>query len=107
MQEKRFLGIDVGAETVKVVAEGIAFDVKELAVSAGKPFAIDFDQKDVGVGGHNVEIRTTDGASLWKGEVLTDPGQITYVVPALDPGTYVFICTVHPIPAMTGTLTVK
>ena len=95
------------AQTVKVVAEGIAFDVKELTVAAGKPFAIDFEQKDVGVGGHNVEIRTTDGVSLWKGEILTDPGQITYVVPALDAGTYVFICTVHPIPAMTGTLTVK
>jgi plastocyanin len=95
------------AQTVKVVAEGIAFDVKELTVDAGKPFAIDFEQKDVGVGGHNVEIRTTDGVSLWKGEILTDPGQITYVVPALDAGTYVFICTVHPIPAMTGTLTVK
>jgi len=95
------------AQTVKVVAEGIAFDVEELTVDAGKPFAIDFDQRDAGVGGHNVEIRTTDGTSVYKGEILTDPGQTTYVVPALEAGTYVFICTVHPIPAMTGTLNVK
>ncbi|MEO8208747.1 MAG: cupredoxin domain-containing protein [Chloroflexota bacterium] len=95
------------AQVVKVVAESIAFDVKELTVDAGKAFGIDFTQKDSGVGGHNVEIRTADGATLFKGLVLTDPGEITYVVPALDAGTYTFICTIHPIANMTGTLTVK
>jgi plastocyanin len=94
-------------QTVKVTAEGIAYDVKELTVEAGKPFAIDFVQKDAGVGGHNVEIRTQDGTSLFKGDVLDDPGETTYLVPALEAGTYTFICSVHPIPQMTGTLTVK
>ncbi len=95
------------AEHVAVTAENIAFDVKELSVTAGKAFAIDFTQKDAGVGGHNVEIRDGGGKTLFKGTVLTDPGQATYVVPALTAGTYTFICSVHPIPAMTGTLTVK
>ena len=95
------------AETVAITAEGIAYDVTELTVTAGKDFAIDFTQKDAGVGGHNVEIRTQDGTSLFKGQVLNDPGEITYLVPKLDAGTYTFICTIHPIPAMTGTLTVK
>lgn len=95
------------AQTVKITAEGIAYDVHELAVDAGKPFAIDFVQKDAGVGGHNVEIRTQDGTSLFKGGILSDPAETTYLVPALDAGTYTFICTVHPIPQMTGTLTVK
>jgi plastocyanin len=95
------------ATTVKVTAENIAFDVKELTVPADKPFAIDFTQKDAGVGGHNVEIRTADGQSIFDGQVLTDPGQVTYTVPALKAGTYTFICKIHPIPAMTGTLTVK
>ncbi len=95
------------AQIVKVVAETVAFDVKELSVAAGKAFGIDFDQRDVGVGGHNVEIRTADGASIYKGTVLNDPGQILYVVPALDAGTYTFICTIHPIASMTGTLTVE
>ena len=31
----------------------------------------------------------------------------TYTIPPSRPGTYTFICSVHPIPAMTGTLTVK
>ncbi len=94
-------------QTVAVTAEGIAYNVKELTVDAGKDFAIDFTQKDAGVGGHNVEIRTQDGTSIFKGEVLMNPGETTYLVPALEPGTYTFICSIHPIPAMTGTLTVK
>jgi plastocyanin/mono/diheme cytochrome c family protein len=96
-----------GSETVKVTAEGIAYDVKALTVSAGKAFAIDFIQKDAGVGGHNVEIRTQDGKTVFKGDVVGNPGEVTYSVPALDAGTYTFICSIHPIPAMTGTLTVK
>jgi plastocyanin len=36
-----------------------------------------------------------------------DGEQSTYVYPPLQAGTYVFICSIHPIPAMTGTLTVK
>ena len=95
------------ADVVDIVAEGIAFDVTELTVSAGAAFGIDFVQRDSGVGGHNVEIRTEDGTSLFKGTVLVDPGETTYVVPALDAGTYTFICTVHPIASMTGTLTVE
>jgi plastocyanin/mono/diheme cytochrome c family protein len=99
--------VGTGAEIVKVTAESIAFDVHELSVTAGKSFGIDFTQKDTGVGGHNVEIRTQDGTSIFKGDVLTDPGETTYSVPALDAGTYTFICSIHPIAAMTGTLTVK
>jgi plastocyanin len=30
---------------------------------------------------------------------------VDYLVPALDPGEYTFICDFHPIQAMTGTLT--
>ncbi|HYN70574.1 MAG TPA: cupredoxin domain-containing protein, partial [Candidatus Eisenbacteria bacterium] len=95
------------AETLELTAEAIAFDKKTLEAPADEPFGIDFVQKDSGVGGHNVEIRDSSGTSLFKGAVLTDPGETTYVVSPLAAGTYTFICTVHPIPNMTGTLTVK
>lgn len=95
------------AQIVEVTAESLAFNVTELTVDAGKTWGIDFTQKDSGVGGHNVEIRTEDGTSLFKGEVLLEPGETTYTAPALDAGTYTFICSIHPIPTMTGTLTVK
>ena len=97
-----------GTETVKITAEAVKFDVHELTVTADKPFAIDFTQKDSGVGGHNVDIRSQDGATVYfSGQVLTDPGETTYSVPALKAGTYIFICKIHPFADMTGTLTVK
>ena len=95
------------AEILKITAEKFTFDVKELTVGADKAFGIDFNQKGVNEGGHNVEIRGADGKPIFDGVVLKDPGQVTYVIPALSAGTYTFICRIHPIPGMTGTLTVK
>jgi plastocyanin/mono/diheme cytochrome c family protein len=95
------------ATVVELTAEQIAFDKKELSAPAGQAFGIHFIQKDAGVGGHNVEIRDASGGTIFKGEVLNDPGETTYTIPALTAGTYTFICTVHPIAAMTGTLTVQ
>ncbi len=100
--------LPAGSDVLKLTAEGITYDVKELTATAGKSFGIDFTQKDpAGFGGHNVEIRDQSGKTLFDGEVLLDPGETTYVVPALPAGTYTFICRIHPIPAMTGTLTIK
>ena len=37
-----------------------------------------------------------------------EPGETTYVIPALPAGTYKYQCSVHPsVPNMNGTLTVK
>ena len=90
-----------------VTAQNIAFDVKDLSAPANQPFGIDFKQQDAGVGGHNIQIKDSGGTVVFDGQVLNDPGETTYVVPALPPGTYTFQCRIHPIPAMTGTLTVK
>ena len=95
------------APTVEIVAQGIEFDVTELSAPAGETFGIHFTQEDSGVGGHDVDIRTADGTTVVDNPVLTDPGETTYVVEGLDAGEYTFICSVHPIPAMTGTLTVE
>ncbi|HJW22687.1 MAG TPA: cupredoxin domain-containing protein [Candidatus Limnocylindrales bacterium] len=90
-----------------VTAQNIAFDVKDLSAPANQPFGIDFKQQDAGVGGHNIQIKDSGGTVVFDGQVLNDPGETTYVVPALPAGTYTFQCRIHPIPAMTGTLTVK
>jgi mono/diheme cytochrome c family protein/plastocyanin len=90
-----------------VVAQNVAFDVKELSATANKAFGIDFQQKDSGVGGHNISIKDANGNLVFDGQVLTDPGDTTYVVPGLAAGTYSFFCKIHPIANMTGTLTVK
>ena len=89
-----------------VVAQNIAFDVKQLTAPANKTFGIDFKQMDSGVGGHNILIKDSSGNIVFDGQVLLDPGETTYVVPALPAGTYSFLCKIHPIANMTGTLTV-
>ena len=93
------------ATVLKLTAEGVQYNVKTLDAPADKPFGIDFNQKDAGVGGHNVEIKDSAGTSLFKGEILIDPAEVTYSVPALKAGSYTFVCSVHS--NMTGTLTVK
>ena len=88
---------------LKVVASGIAFDVKELSAPADADFQIDFDNQDAGIP-HNIEIKDASGTSVFKGEIFNGAAVKTYTVPALAAGTYQFICTVHP--NMLGTLKV-
>jgi plastocyanin/mono/diheme cytochrome c family protein len=95
------------ATVVDLVALGVAFDKKELTVPAGQAFGINFDNQDPPGLPHNVQIKDSTG------KIIDDPATIdggtktTYTYPALTAGTYTFICKVHPIPNMTGTLTVK
>jgi plastocyanin/mono/diheme cytochrome c family protein len=95
-----------GSVVLNVTAQNIAFDVHELTAPAGQPFQIHFTNKDAGIP-HNIDIRLQDGTVVQANPNLTDAGETTYTIKALAAGTYVFICAVHPIPAMTGTLTVK
>jgi mono/diheme cytochrome c family protein/plastocyanin len=95
------------APVVAVTASGIKYDVKELSVPAGTTFGIQFTQEDAGVGGHDVDIRTEDGTTVVDNPVVTEPGETIYVIEGLDAGTYTYICSIHPIADMTGTLTVE
>ncbi len=94
------------AGTVSLSALGIAFEQSTVSAPAGKAFQIQFDNKDAGVP-HNVAIHKGDanGAEVFKGAIVTGPTTTTYDVPALDAGSYTFMCTVHP--NMTGTLTAQ
>jgi len=95
-----------GAQTV--VAKNIEFDVKTLEVDAGKPFTIFFRNEDPASVPHDVDIRSADGSQLVKDQSTINGGTSqAYQYDALQPGTYEFRCSVHPVPAMTGTLTVK
>lgn len=96
--------VPAGGEVLKLKAANTTFDAKALTATAGQPFTIDFTNNDAFA--HNVAIYQGD-KNLFRGALLTGPGTTHYVVTALPPGQYTFICEVHPIPAMTGTLTVK
>lgn len=94
-----------GATTVaEVTAQNIAFDQTALSVPADQAFQIAFDNQDSGVP-HNVEIKDSAGASLFKGEIFSGVDTRNYDVPPLAAGGYQFICTVHP--NMVGTLTAQ
>jgi mono/diheme cytochrome c family protein/plastocyanin len=84
----------------------LAFDKNALDVAADTEFAIHFDNQDAGQT-HDVDLRDSGGAVLDDQATITGPAEATYVYKPLAAGSYTFICSVHPIPQMTGTLTVK
>lgn len=97
-----------GATTLTLSAANIAYDTLELEVPADMPFAIQFANDDPPGVPHDVDIRETDNATVVQDQATTDGGtSTTYTYDPLPAGTYTFICSVHPIPAMTGTLTVR
>lgn len=84
-------------------AEGLAYDTTELAVSANEAFVIVFENREAV--SHNLSIYADDGLRdrRFEGVLFGGPATRWYPVPALAPGTYVFVCDLHP--SMRGTLT--
>lgn len=95
-----------GAGSVAISALGIAFERAAVSAPAGEPLQIVFANNDAATP-HNVAIRRDNpsGEEVFKGEIFDGVATQTYDVPALDAGTYAFICTVHP--NMVGTLTAE
>jgi plastocyanin len=90
-----------------VVAKAIEYDVKQLQAPAGQPFTIDFKNEDPATTTHDIDIRGPDGAVLQDQQPIAGGSEQVYQYTALEPGTYQYICSIHPIPLMTGTLTVQ
>ncbi|HEX5627404.1 MAG TPA: cupredoxin domain-containing protein, partial [Actinomycetota bacterium] len=85
----------------------IAFDTSTIDLPAGEASTIHFVNDDSGVQ-HNIAIYPTadDLANdLFRGELLTGPGEIDYSVDPLEAGEYYFHCDVHP--TMSGTVNVS
>jgi cytochrome c oxidase subunit II len=97
-----------GAPVLNVAAKDISFDTKALEAAADQPFVIDFKNQDPAAITHDIEIRQSDGTTVvQKQEAIPGGTEKSYQYDALPAGTYTFICSIHPVPAMTGTLTVK
>lgn len=91
---------DSAGSAVTIGAEQIAFVNDEVVVAAGE-ISIVFENRDDGVP-HNLHI--TDGIDA-KTEIETGPTTQELNVTIDEPGTYAFVCDVHP--QMTGELTVQ
>lgn len=95
-----------GGPTLELSADQIAFDTKELSAPADTGFQIHLTNLEGVV--HNVSIFDANGEKVFTGDPVTGPdAEITYSVPPLPAGEYTFICDYHPVPDMTGTLTVQ
>ncbi|MGH2692129.1 MAG: cupredoxin domain-containing protein [Actinomycetota bacterium] len=92
-------------DVLSIAAQGLAFDKDCLAVEAGAPFSIDFDNQEAVQ--HNVAIYTEEGGDpLFQGEVIMGPTTTTYEPDPIDePGDLHFQCDIHPT-TMTGTFVI-
>jgi plastocyanin len=79
---------------IELVAKNVHFSVKCLVVPAGKPLTVSFQNKDSV--NHNFSIYTLDFAGEFTGDITYPNEKVTYEVPALEPGQYLFQCDIHP-----------
>lgn len=97
----------VPATAFTIVAKGIAFNMTVITVPANAAFTIAFDNQDPPGVTHDIDIRAADKTTVVQNQEVTNGGsRATYAYTGLAPGTYVFICSIHPS-VMSGTLTVK
>jgi len=97
--------VNPGGVVLKVAADHIAYSIHELTAPADEPFTIEFTNNEAI--SHNVAIYQGKTA-IFHGALVSGPGKtVSYVIKALPAGEYTFICDVHPVPDMTGKLTVK
>jgi len=96
---------DEPSETkIQLLAKNVHFNVKCLVVPAGEPLTVAFQNKDFV--NHNFSIYTLEFASEFTGDITYPQERITYKVPALEAGQYLFQCDIHPAD-MSGPLIVR
>jgi plastocyanin len=100
-------GATPGPAGTAVVAKDIAYDVHDLEVAADAAFSIQFRNDDAPTITHDIDIRDAGGTVVANQQPIPGGKSETYNYEPLAVGAYEFFCSVHPIPAMTGTLTVK
>ncbi len=91
-----------------LTAKDIAYDKHAFTVPANTAFTITFTNAEPPGVTHDVDVRASDKTTVLQNQDVTNGGsKATYQYKGLPAGTYVFICSIHPIANMTGTLTVK
>ena len=90
-----------------VTAKGIAYDGLAIHVEADKGFSIHFRNDDPSTVPHDIDIRNSSDRVMQDKPTIDGGKDVIYDFTGLPAGTYKFECSIHPIPAMTGTLTVK
>ncbi len=94
---------DGSGDRLTLVGEDIAFDTTQLTARAGRQVTITFENRDTGVP-HNLWIDGPAGSIATEIEVGTITQTLTFTID--EPGTYQFLCQVHPV-AMVGQLVIE
>jgi plastocyanin len=93
---------------IVVSAMAVKYQQASIELAADVPTQLRFHNMDAGIP-HNIAIHEgaadAVGAELFQGEIFNGDDERLYDIPPLAPGSYVFVCTVHP--NMVGALTVK
>ncbi len=79
----------------RLVAANLQFAPRALTVKAGVPFTIGVDNRDASVP-HDLIVSTPTGTWIVQSDLVPGPAQFVVKVPALQPGIYVFTCSIHP-----------
>jgi len=95
---------------LEITAENTLFDKDELVEPVGQPLTVTYPNKDAGLL-HDFDVYTLDEEGepdelVFDGEIFEGIDTKTFTVPALEAGTYQFICSVHPA-TMVGALIVE
>ena len=88
--------------TVTVVAKDVKFQTTDVPVKANEAFDLVLDNQDSAP--HNIKVSDASGKEIYKGQIVTSQ-KVDNAIPALAPGTYTFVCEVHP--DMRGTITAQ
>lgn len=80
---------------VIVTANELEFDANTIEAPAGEAFTITLDNADSVP--HNISVYTEEGGEvIIEGEIIDGGETVEVEVPALEAGTYFFVCDLHP-----------
>jgi len=94
---------DPAGPWIAISAADIAFNQAAVSVASNQPFTIVFENREAVPHNVSLDAGAPDSERRFEGAVVNGPATRWYAVPALAPGTYRFVCDVHP--SMTGRLT--
>jgi plastocyanin len=95
---------EVSDGAVTITADDLQFDATSIEASSGEAFTITLVNNDSAP--HNISIyREEGGERIVEGTVINGGEETEVQVPALEAGTYFFVCDVHP--EMNGPLIVE
>jgi plastocyanin len=84
------------AAPATIIAENLAFNTDELSFPPEAEVSLTLRNDDSGIP-HNVAIyEGPGGETIFQGETISGPAEVTYTFTTPGPGEYYFQCDVHP-----------